>query len=83
MGQQHLDALADVARLLEGVGVGDRAGHVASVFMHVARDLPRRCCRTASWLQRSGLAIPLEGEVAKRVIGADGPGERPRLHRAG
>jgi hypothetical protein len=32
MGEQHLDALAVTARLLEGLSLGERAGNIAGVL---------------------------------------------------
>src|SRR5215471_11412262 len=42
MGEQHLDAFAVAARLLESFGVNDCTGGIASVFMDAARDFALR-----------------------------------------
>ena len=74
VSEQHLDALPVPARLFEGLGLGERPSDIAGVLIHVARDLPRRCLRTASGFQRTCIAVALESEVAKRVVAADSPG---------
>jgi hypothetical protein len=42
MGEQHLDAFAVAARLLESFGVNECTGGIASVFMDAARDFALR-----------------------------------------
>lgn len=42
MGEQHLDAFAVAARLLENFGVNECTGGIASVFMDAARDFALR-----------------------------------------
>ena len=59
MGEQHLDALAVAARLLERLGLGKRTGDVAGVLIDAARDLARRLLRTASHLERAHVAVEL------------------------
>jgi len=39
VGKQHLDFLALSARLLEGLGVGQRADAIAHLLVDVSRDL--------------------------------------------
>ena len=79
MRKQHLDALALMARLLERLCLSECTSDIAGILIHVARDLSRRCLRTTLRLQRACIAIALGSEVAKRVVGADGPGGGQQL----
>jgi hypothetical protein len=52
MGEQHLDAFAVAARLLENFGVNECTGGIASVFMDAARDFALRRLWAAFGFQR-------------------------------
>jgi hypothetical protein len=51
MGEEHLDAFAVAARLLESFGVNECTGGIASVFVDVARDFALRCLWAAFGFQ--------------------------------
>jgi hypothetical protein len=53
MGEQHLDAFAVAARLLENFGVNECTGGIASVFMDAARDFALRRLWAAFGFQRA------------------------------
>ena len=74
MREQHLHALTVAARLFEGLGLAKRAGNIASILMHVTRDLTGRCLRAAPGLKRACITIALDSNVTKRVVGANGAG---------
>lgn len=69
VSEQHLDALAVSARLLEGLDLGERTRHVAGFLLYAAQDL-------ASWLL--GKASRLE--CAHGAIGH--AGSRRASHRS-
>jgi hypothetical protein len=60
MGEQHLDALAIVARLLECVVLGECARDVAGLFVEAARDLPCRLLGTVSISTELGPRIGIQ-----------------------
>jgi hypothetical protein len=57
MGEQHLDAFAVAARLLESFGVNEWTGGIASVFVDAARDFALGRLWAAFWLQRARATI--------------------------
>src|SRR5918995_981007 len=60
--KQHLDFLALSARLLEGLGVGQRADAIAHLLVDVPRDLAHGPGR-ALGLQRAGRAITFQSPI--------------------
>ena len=68
MGEQHLDAFAVPARLLEGLGLSQRTSDIASIFMDVARDLARRLFRAASQLEWTYISIELARPIEQLVV---------------
>ena len=44
MGEQHLDAFTIAARLIEGFGLGQRPGYVASLLVDTTLDPAERQC---------------------------------------
>jgi hypothetical protein len=56
-GRTDLDAFTIAARLLEGFGVSESSGGIASVFIDAARDFPLLRLRAAFELQRARAAI--------------------------
>ena len=68
MSEQHLDALAVVARLLERLGLAERTSDIASVFMDAARDLARRLLGAASHLEWAYITIELARPVKQLVV---------------
>jgi hypothetical protein len=77
MGEQHLDALAITAGLLERLGFGQCTGDIAGVFMMVARNLPRGSVGTALHFERTDIAIKLGGPIAKRIGRVSAPHHAP------
>src|SRR5262249_30258084 len=57
MGEQHLDAFAVAARLLESFSVNECTGGIASVFIDAARDFALRRLWAAFRFQRTRLTI--------------------------
>src|SRR5712692_4124673 len=57
MGEQHLDAFAIAAGLLESRGVSEYTGGIASVFVDAARDFALRRLWAAFRLQRARATI--------------------------
>src|SRR5215510_11549142 len=51
MGEQHLDALPIMARLLERLGLGKYTCDIAGLFVDAARDLPYRLLGAAPHLE--------------------------------
>ena len=68
MREQHLDALAVVARSLEGLGLAERTSYVASIFMDAARDLARRLLGAASHFEWAYIAIELARPVKQVLV---------------
>jgi hypothetical protein len=66
VGEQHLDALALAARLLEGGGAGEGTGKVAGAFVQAAWDLASRCVGTASPFDLAGAAVQGASAVEQR-----------------
>jgi hypothetical protein len=60
--KQHLDFLALSARLLEGLGVGQRADAIAHLLIDISRDLAHGSGR-ALGLEQAGRAITFESPV--------------------
>ena len=81
MSKQHLDAFALTARLLEGLGLGERSRHVAGLLMNAARALARRLLRTASLLEDARSAIACAGSVEEQVIVHDLAGRGENVER--
>ena len=67
MREQHLDALAVTARLLERLGLGERASDIAGVLIDAARDLARWLLRTASRLERARIAVGRARQIEQRL----------------
>jgi hypothetical protein len=67
VGEQHLDALAVVARLLERLSSAQRTSDIASVFMDAAWDLARRLLGAASHFEWAYIAIELARPVNQLV----------------
>src|ERR1700704_1540005 len=68
MGEQHLDPFAVAARLLKGVGFGERASNIAGVLVDGAWDLPRRLLRAASDLERAHITIELARPIEQLLV---------------
>src|SRR5207344_1269664 len=68
VGEQHLDALAVAARLLEGLGLSQRTSDIARIFIDAARDLARRLLGAASQLEWTYIANELARPVEQLVI---------------
>jgi hypothetical protein len=68
VSKQHLDALAVTARLLEGLGLGDRPRHVARLLIDAAQELARRLLRTASRFEGARRAVAPAGAVEQHVV---------------
>jgi hypothetical protein len=81
VSKQHLDAFALTARLLEGLGLGERSRHVAGLLINAARDLARRLLRTASPLEGTRSAIACAGSVEEQVIVHDLAGRGENVER--
>ena len=79
--EQHLDAFALTARLLEGLGLGERTSHVAGFLIDAARDLARRLLRAASRLEGARSAIARAGSVEEHVIVHDLAGRGEDVER--
>jgi hypothetical protein len=59
VGEQHLNALAVMARLLERLRSAQRTSDIASVFMHAAWDLAGRLLGAASHFEWAYIASSL------------------------
>src|SRR5262245_30858837 len=68
VSEQHLDALAVAARLLEGLGLGECTRHVAGLLVDAAQELARRLLRTASRLEGARRAVARAGAVEQHVV---------------
>ena len=67
MHEPHLDALAIVPRLFEGVSADERSGDVACVLVNIARDLSCWLLRTAPGFEGASVAIELACAIKKRL----------------
>ena len=63
MGEQHLNPLALVPRLLEGWDAGQRSDEVAGILIDVPRDLALRRVGTATRFKQTRIAGELAGPV--------------------
>ncbi len=79
MCKAHLDLLALVAGLGELRRPHQRAGMIAGILVEIAWDLAGGCLRAALRLERAGLAVPLERNVAQNMVGADAACGREQL----
>ena len=68
VSKQHLNAFAIAARLLEGVGLGERPGHVTGLLIDAAQDLTRRFLRATSRLEGTCSTVTRTRPVEERVI---------------
>ena len=71
VSEQHLDALAIAAGLLERFRFGQRSSHVSSVFVDVSHDPAGRHVRAAFWLEPASPAHRHGCDVARRMVAAD------------
>jgi hypothetical protein len=71
MGKQHLDFLppATGLRVLRSCGV--RAGHVASIFVQIPRDLAGKSVRAALGFELADIAIQFAGAIESCALGCD------------
>jgi hypothetical protein len=63
VGEQHLDLLALVSRLLVLLCLGDRTGYIAGLFMNAAGDLSMRSVRATAILERATGTVQLTGPI--------------------
>jgi hypothetical protein len=69
--EQHFDLLSLSPRRDIGVRGGDIARHVAGAFVEGTQDLASGRARTATWLQRTRVAIQLARTVSHEAFFID------------
>src|SRR4051812_23770116 len=74
VGKAHLDALALVARLEEGLRLHEASRQVAGILVDVTGDLSCGHVGTALHLERADIAIELGSAIAQRVAVVNGSG---------
>jgi hypothetical protein len=67
VGEQHLNAFAVAAGLLESLSLAQRTSYVAGILIDAARDLARRLLWAASHLEGAHVAVELAGPVQQRI----------------
>jgi len=67
MSKAHLDALAFIPRFEEALCPHDPSCHIAGILVNITGHLSGSHIRTASHLQRAGIAVEFGGTVAEHV----------------
>ena len=71
MGKQHLDFLPTTTGLHALRSCGVRAGHVASIFVQIPRDLSGKSVRAALGFKFADVAIQFAGAIESCALGCD------------
>jgi hypothetical protein len=71
MGEQHLDFLPPATGLHVLRSCGERAGHVASIFVEIPRDLAGKSVRAALSFELADIAIQFAGALESCALGCD------------
>ena len=71
MRKQHLDFLPTATGLHVFRSCGVRAGHVASIFVQIPRDLAGKSVRAALGFESAGFAIQFAGAIESCALGCD------------